>query len=157
MLHAAACCVMFLSITEGLLPPWFLFPSTQKYAWIFPYFFTVVIYDDSWGNLKEIKTRYRCVDFEQSFPYKSWFIILVFALICSEARRCIALLEDSVGRLLNCLEMVCTSSVEGDYFGWEVQEGVKCAGFLRRVYEEVRLLVHSTLSIVELSNTWTLG
>nr|XP_016491225.1 PREDICTED: uncharacterized protein LOC107810906 isoform X1 [Nicotiana tabacum] len=56
----------------------------------------------------------------------------------SEARRCIALLEDSVGRLLNCLEMVCTSSVEGDYFGWEVQEGVKCAGFLRRVYEEIR-------------------
>lgn len=56
----------------------------------------------------------------------------------SETRRCIALLEDSVGRLLNCLEMVCTSPVGGDYFGWEVQVGVKCASFLRRVYEEIR-------------------
>ncbi|XP_055808091.1 uncharacterized protein LOC129876632 [Solanum dulcamara] len=56
----------------------------------------------------------------------------------SETRRCIALLEDSVGRLLNCLEMVCTSPVGGDYFGWEVQGGVKCASFLRRVYEEIR-------------------
>ncbi|XP_059295401.1 uncharacterized protein LOC132048725 [Lycium ferocissimum] len=56
----------------------------------------------------------------------------------NETRRCIALLEDSVGMLLNCLEMVCTSSVGGDYFGWEVQGGVKCASFLRRVYEEIR-------------------
>lgn len=56
----------------------------------------------------------------------------------SETRRCIALLEDSVGTLLNCLEMVCTSPVGGDYFGWEVQGGVKCASFLRRVYEEIR-------------------
>ncbi|CAN4125104.1 unnamed protein product [Withania somnifera] len=56
----------------------------------------------------------------------------------SETRSCIALLEDSVARLLNCLEMVCTSSVRGDYFGWEVQGGVKCASFLRRVYEEIR-------------------
>ncbi|MCD7466363.1 hypothetical protein HAX54_002987 [Datura stramonium] len=56
----------------------------------------------------------------------------------SETRRCIGLLEDSVGRLLNCLEMVCTSPVGGDYFGWEVQGGVKCASFLRRVYEEIR-------------------
>ncbi|PHU19260.1 hypothetical protein BC332_10411 [Capsicum chinense] len=56
----------------------------------------------------------------------------------SETRRCIALLEDSVGRLLNCLEMVHTSPVGGDYFGWEVQGGVKCASFLRRVYEEIR-------------------
>ncbi|KAK4377347.1 hypothetical protein RND71_003643 [Anisodus tanguticus] len=56
----------------------------------------------------------------------------------SETQRCIALLEDSVGRLLNCLEMVCTSPVGGDYFGWEVQGGVKCASFLRRVYEEIR-------------------
>ncbi|KAK4345439.1 hypothetical protein RND71_035615 [Anisodus tanguticus] len=57
----------------------------------------------------------------------------------SETRRCIALLEDSVGRLLNCLEMVCTSPVGGDCFGWEVQGGVKCASFLRRVYEEMDL------------------
>ncbi|KAH0721602.1 hypothetical protein KY289_006942 [Solanum tuberosum] len=56
----------------------------------------------------------------------------------SETRRCIALLEDSVGRLLNCLEMVCTCPVGGDNFGWEVQGGVKCASFLRRVYEEIR-------------------
>ncbi|KAJ8533695.1 hypothetical protein K7X08_007019 [Anisodus acutangulus] len=56
----------------------------------------------------------------------------------SETRRCNALLEDSVGRLLNCLEMVCTSPVGGDCFGWEVQGGVKCASFLRRVYEEIR-------------------
>ncbi|PHT32368.1 Proline-rich receptor-like protein kinase PERK7 [Capsicum baccatum] len=54
----------------------------------------------------------------------------------SETHCCIALLEDSVGRLLNCLEMVRTNPVGGDYFGWEVQGGVKCASLLRRVYEE---------------------
>lgn len=78
--------------------------------------------------------------------------------MCSETRRCIALLEDSVGRLLNCLEMVCTSPVGADYFGWEVQGGVKCASFLRRVYEEVRLLLHYTLSsIMEFPITQPLG
>ncbi|PHT31745.1 hypothetical protein CQW23_28082 [Capsicum baccatum] len=51
----------------------------------------------------------------------------------SETRRCIPFLEDSVGRLLNCLEMVRTSPVGEDYFGCEVQGGVKCASFHRRV------------------------
>ncbi|CAK9138332.1 unnamed protein product [Ilex paraguariensis] len=55
----------------------------------------------------------------------------------SESQRCVAILEDSVCILLRCLEMVNIDPVvRKGYFSWEVQEGVKCACFLRRVYEE---------------------
>jgi hypothetical protein len=58
--------------------------------------------------------------------------------ISSECERCIALLEASVSVLLHCLEMVDTNSVvRKEYFSWELEEGVKCACFLRRIYEEV--------------------
>ncbi|KAK6159539.1 hypothetical protein DH2020_006853 [Rehmannia glutinosa] len=57
----------------------------------------------------------------------------------SETWQCIALLEDSVSVLLHCLEIVNIDHVaEREFFAWEVQEAVKCAGSLRRVYEEVR-------------------
>ncbi|KAL7118637.1 hypothetical protein ACP275_02G015800 [Erythranthe tilingii] len=57
----------------------------------------------------------------------------------SETRDCIALLEDSVSVLLHCLETVNVHHVDGrESFAWEVQEAVKCASCLRRVYEEVR-------------------
>ncbi|XP_010268229.1 PREDICTED: uncharacterized protein LOC104605241 [Nelumbo nucifera] len=56
-----------------------------------------------------------------------------------ESERCIALLEDSVFVLLRCLETVDTDLVASKgYFAWEVEEGVKCASFLRRIYEEIR-------------------
>ncbi|RVW13192.1 hypothetical protein CK203_097768 [Vitis vinifera] len=55
----------------------------------------------------------------------------------SECEQCIALLEDSVCVLLRCLETVDADSVvRKGYFSWEVEEGVKCACFLRRIYEE---------------------
>ena len=50
---------------------------------------------------------------------------------CSEAGRCVALVEDSVSVLLSCLEMVDLN------FAWGLQEAVKCASFFRRIYEEV--------------------
>lgn len=57
----------------------------------------------------------------------------------SETQRCAALLEHSVSILLHCLEMVNIDPiVRGGNFAWEVQEGVKCACCLRRVYEEIR-------------------
>ncbi|GMP37637.1 hypothetical protein CsSME_00009228 [Camellia sinensis var. sinensis] len=57
----------------------------------------------------------------------------------NETEQCVALLEDSVSVLLHCLEMVDTSTVVGEsYFAWKVQEAVKCASFLRRIYEEMR-------------------
>ncbi|THF97835.1 hypothetical protein TEA_010653 [Camellia sinensis var. sinensis] len=56
----------------------------------------------------------------------------------NETEQCVALLEDSVSVLLHCLEMVDTSTVVGEsYFAWKVQEAVKCASFLRRIYEEL--------------------
>ncbi|KAL2455481.1 Nucleolar 27S pre-rRNA proCES [Forsythia ovata] len=56
-----------------------------------------------------------------------------------ETQQCLALLEDSVSVLLQCLEIVNIDSVtRKDYFAWEVQEAVMCASSLRRVYEEVR-------------------
>jgi hypothetical protein len=65
------------------------------------------------------------------------FILIVF-VSSSECERCIALLEASVSVLLHCLEMVDTDSVaRKGYFSWELEEGVKCACFLRRIYEEV--------------------
>lgn len=57
---------------------------------------------------------------------------------CSECEKCIAILQDSVCVLLHCLETVETDSVvRNGYFSWVVEEGVKCACFLRRIYEEV--------------------
>ncbi|XP_077246542.1 urb2/Npa2 family protein [Tasmannia lanceolata] len=57
----------------------------------------------------------------------------------SESERCVALLEDSVCILLYCLEMVGGNLVsKKDFPAWDVEEGVKCASFLRRIYEEVR-------------------
>lgn len=65
-------------------------------------------------------------------------IILNAFLTCSECERCIALLEASVSILLYCLETVDADSVaRKGYFSWELEEGVKCACFLRRIYEEV--------------------
>ncbi|XP_043709479.1 uncharacterized protein LOC122658537 [Telopea speciosissima] len=57
----------------------------------------------------------------------------------SETEQCIALLEDSVSVLLVCLETVDTDLMaRKGYFAWDVQQGVKCASFLRRIYEEIR-------------------
>lgn len=56
----------------------------------------------------------------------------------SECERCIAVLQASVGVLLHCLETVDANAVvRKGFFSWEVEEGVKCAGCLRRIYEEV--------------------
>lgn len=55
---------------------------------------------------------------------------------------CIALIESSVGVLLHCLEMVdYDSAVREGFLAWEVNDGVKCASFLRRIYEEVRVCI----------------
>jgi hypothetical protein len=66
-------------------------------------------------------------------------IICLFYNLSSECKRCIAHLEASVTVLLNCLETVLEnkSIVNEGCFSWEVEEGVKCACFLRRIYEEV--------------------
>ncbi|KAL5856044.1 hypothetical protein ACOSQ3_005879 [Xanthoceras sorbifolium] len=78
------------------------------------------------------------------------FAINVFAACCkllytilkhhkSESERCIALLEESVRILLQCLETVDIDlMIRKGYFTWEIQEGIKCTCFLRRIYEEVR-------------------
>ncbi|KAL1815472.1 hypothetical protein ACET3Z_018046 [Daucus carota] len=78
------------------------------------------------------------------------FVIELYAACCrllctvlkhykSESQRCSALLEDAVRVLLCCLEMVeVDPGTTKDYFAWEVQEGIRCAYFLRRIYEEVR-------------------
>lgn len=59
-------------------------------------------------------------------------------LSCSEVERCIGMLEDSVNTLLNCLETVDAKLLNGkSYFTWELQEAIKCASFLQRIYEEV--------------------
>ncbi|KAK1322615.1 hypothetical protein QJS10_CPA03g02209 [Acorus calamus] len=56
-----------------------------------------------------------------------------------ESGQCIALLEDSVRILLCCLQRVDGySSKCNDYFAWDIIESVKCASFLRRIYEEIR-------------------
>ncbi|OVA04918.1 Nucleolar 27S pre-rRNA processing [Macleaya cordata] len=53
--------------------------------------------------------------------------------------QCISFLQDSVCVLLHCLETRDTELVDRKgYYAWEVQEGIKCASFLRRIYEEIR-------------------
>ncbi|PIA43558.1 hypothetical protein AQUCO_01900152v1 [Aquilegia coerulea] len=57
----------------------------------------------------------------------------------SESERCMANLQSSVCVLLQCLEKVDTGFIgEEGGFAWELHEGVKCASFLRRIYEEIR-------------------
>lgn len=58
----------------------------------------------------------------------------------SECKQCVAHLEASVTVLLNCLETVLEnkSIVNEGCFSWEIDEGVKCACFLRRIYEEIK-------------------
>ena len=61
-----------------------------------------------------------------------------YCVLSSECERWSALLEESVRVLLHCLETVDTDLVvRKGYFSWEVKEGVKCACFLKRIYEEV--------------------
>ncbi|CAL9101946.1 uncharacterized protein LOC103974129 isoform X1 [Musa acuminata AAA Group] len=56
-----------------------------------------------------------------------------------KVEQCVAVLQDSVITLLNCLENFDTNShSRKGYFTWDVQEAVKCASFLRRIYEEIR-------------------
>ncbi|CAH9144191.1 unnamed protein product [Cuscuta epithymum] len=94
------------------------------------------------------------------------FILKLYAACCrllctvlkhykSETQCCIALLYDSVSKLLHCLEM------DNDLIGKarrhlirDVQDGVKCATFLRRIYEEIRQHkdVYHTNSFQLLSN-----
>ncbi|XP_022146290.1 uncharacterized protein LOC111015534 isoform X3 [Momordica charantia] len=78
------------------------------------------------------------------------FLIDIFAASCrllytvirhhkSECKRCIAQLLASVSVLLHSLERVGPApDTMGGYFSWKVDEGVKCACFLRRIYEEIR-------------------
>eukprot|EP01018_Ginkgo_biloba_P014003 Gb_18575 [translate_table: standard] len=55
-----------------------------------------------------------------------------------ESGHCIALLGDSLRVLLFCLETVdLDTSEKMDANFWVVQEGIKCASWLRRVYEEM--------------------
>ncbi|KAL8140774.1 hypothetical protein V2J09_006795 [Rumex salicifolius] len=57
----------------------------------------------------------------------------------SECVKKTGLLQYSIAGLLNCLEMVDTDSVNRDsYSTWNMEEGIKCACYLRRVYEEIR-------------------
>ncbi|KAJ4967043.1 hypothetical protein NE237_018892 [Protea cynaroides] len=57
----------------------------------------------------------------------------------SETERCVVLIEDSVSVLLHCLEMVDIDLMaRKGYFALDVQQGVNCASFLRRIYEEIR-------------------
>ncbi|KAL5561130.1 hypothetical protein UlMin_030877 [Ulmus minor] len=78
------------------------------------------------------------------------FSINLFAACCrllytvlkhhkSECERCIAILEASVSALLHCLETKDSDmKVRNGSFSLEVEEGVKCAYCLRRIYEEIR-------------------
>ncbi|XP_019169327.1 PREDICTED: uncharacterized protein LOC109165139 isoform X1 [Ipomoea nil] len=86
---------------------------------------------------------------DSSYAIYQQFLLKLYAgccqLLCtvlkhhkSETQCGIALLDDSVSKLLHCLEMDTDSTVLGSHFIREVQDGVKCAGFLRRIYEEIR-------------------
>ncbi|XP_074571230.1 uncharacterized protein LOC141827802 [Curcuma longa] len=56
-----------------------------------------------------------------------------------EVEQSIALLQDSVVTLLNCLEIVdVNSQYRKGCFTWGMDEAIKCASFLRRIYEEIR-------------------
>ncbi|GAB4838473.1 hypothetical protein Ancab_028017 [Ancistrocladus abbreviatus] len=93
--------------------------------------------------------RKNCEHLTSSLVVDKKFSVELYAACCrllytflkhhkSKCVQCISLLQNSVQALLYCLEMVDVDSADKDYFTWEVQEGIKCAGHLRRIYEEIR-------------------
>ncbi|XP_010536016.1 PREDICTED: uncharacterized protein LOC104811117 [Tarenaya hassleriana] len=54
----------------------------------------------------------------------------------SQTEGCIATLQQSVSALLHCLEKARDES--GNHLSLKVEEGIRCACFLRRIYEELR-------------------
>ncbi|KFK29569.1 hypothetical protein AALP_AA7G151800 [Arabis alpina] len=54
----------------------------------------------------------------------------------SETVGCMATLQESVSALLYCLETA--GNKLGNRASWEVEEGIRCACFLRRIFEELR-------------------
>ncbi|TKY67774.1 Nucleolar 27S pre-rRNA processing, Urb2/Npa2, C-terminal [Spatholobus suberectus] len=56
----------------------------------------------------------------------------------SECKQCVANLEASVDVLLNCLEGVLNNESIMNKGCFSSEEGVKCACFLRRIYEEIK-------------------
>lgn len=87
---------------------------------------------------------------KQAYIVHRQFSVELFAACCkllctvlkhkkSESGRCVSVLEDSVNTLLHCLEMV-DADVSGStgFLIWGPLEGIKCASFLRRIYEEIR-------------------
>ncbi|XP_039040950.1 uncharacterized protein LOC120179414 isoform X2 [Hibiscus syriacus] len=102
------------------------------------------------SNLFLDKQNHNSIVSTESHVLDQQFSVTFFAACCrllytvlkhqkSECERCIAVLEQSVSFLLHCLETVDADLVvQKGYFSWEIQEGVKCAGFLRRIYEELR-------------------
>lgn len=67
---------------------------------------------------------------------------LLYTVVKHRKRECkgsIAVLEASVSALLHCLETVDALLLgKRGYLPWGVEERLKCASFLRRIYEEIR-------------------
>lgn len=55
----------------------------------------------------------------------------------SECRQCVAHLEASVAVLLNCMETVSDDESKMNKGFFSSEEELKCACFMRRIYEEV--------------------
>lgn len=123
MLRAAGYCIMSLSITRGT-------------------FLTIPILLCGIGyvNFCLLLLSWHLPFADFFFPQRNCCCIIAreWLVLSSECERCIALLEASVSVLLHCLEtMDFDSMVINSCFSLEVDEGVKCAHCLRRIYEEV--------------------
>lgn len=91
----------------------------------------------------------KCEKLQSYFRVDRQFSVNLYAASCrllwsvvkhrtSECVRCISILQNSLQVLLRCLEIVNSGSEhQNSYFTWVVEDGVKCASYLRRVYEEV--------------------
>lgn len=118
------------------------------------------VYSESTDNQKKASSRniHHIIDPQFSVElYASCCRLLCSTLKHrnSEADRCIAMLEDSVSTLLNCLEMVDADLYKGKFYcGWGIKEAAKCASFFRRIYEEIRQqrVIFGKYSIYFLSN-----
>uniref|UniRef100_A0A803LGJ9 Nucleolar 27S pre-rRNA processing Urb2/Npa2 C-terminal domain-containing protein n=1 Tax=Chenopodium quinoa TaxID=63459 RepID=A0A803LGJ9_CHEQI len=90
-----------------------------------------------------------CEEIESYFSVDRQFSVNLYAASCrllwtvvkhrnSECIQCIAELQISLQALLYCLEIINFDSEDRKaYFTWVLEDGVKCASYLRRVYEEI--------------------
>ncbi|ONK73407.1 uncharacterized protein A4U43_C04F31180 [Asparagus officinalis] len=127
-------------VSQCLHIPLALFTGFQQLKYSFPSSDATTFFD----NRKIESSRDTCCDIvDRKFSvelYASCCRLLCTTLNHHQhhTEQCVAILEESVSTLLNCLEMVDTDLIRGNATFLGNGEAIKCASYLQENYEEIR-------------------